>query len=211
MNKAKKHTNLVLILFFIFLFPLAAKSSTDLSDASSGPKEIVRSFQSSLLETMKNSENTNINQRYENLAPNVQKAFHFPLMIQIASGNYWQQASKSERLDLVNAFQRMSIMTLATLFSGYSGEKFNVIREKKGPQKTTLVDTELIKSDKSKISIVYVTRQFKSGWRIIDVIVDKGISELLVRRSEYKQTLKSGGVPSLIKLLNNKASEISSQ
>jgi phospholipid transport system substrate-binding protein len=160
---------------------------------------------------MKNAEKTSIRQRYQYLAANVKKTFHFPLMVQIASGNNWHQATNSERLGLVNAFQRMSIMTLAALFNGYNGEVFKVLREREGPQNTTLVSTELIKTDKSKISIVYVTRPFKNDWRIIDVIVDKGISELLVRRSEYQKILKTGGIPGLIKLLDGKAEEISLQ
>ena len=46
------------------------------------------------------------------------------------------------------------------------------------------------------------------GWRVIDVIVDNGISELKVRRSEYNLILKQSGVPGLITLLHNKADEL---
>ncbi len=178
--------------------------------AEPGPSETVREFQAVLLQIMKEAKNLDVQQRYGRLAPSVKKSFHIPLMVQIASGDYWKQATSSERLDLIRAFQRMSIMTLATLFDGYDGEVFKVVNEKPGPQNTTLVGTELIKADKSKVHIAYVTRPFKTGWRIIDVIVDKGISELMVRRSEYRLTLKNAGIPGLIKLLNGKADELAS-
>ena len=71
--------------------------------------------------------------------------------------------------------------------------------------------TKLWKLDKSTIDIAYVTRPFKEGWRIIDVILDNGISELKVRQSEYRQVLKKEGVSGLIKLLNSKADELISK
>ncbi|MBC8337573.1 MAG: ABC transporter substrate-binding protein [Rhodospirillales bacterium] len=193
---------------FILLALLAAIPTGEAFAGS--PGETVERFQATLLEVMKGAKASNIQQRYSLLSPSVEKAFHIPLMVQIASGNYWKQATNTERLELVNAFRRMSILTLATLFDGYSGEIFKVVEEKPGPQKTTLVGTELIKADKSKVEIAYVTRPFPKGWRIIDVIVDSGISELMVRRSEYRQTLKKAGIPGLIKLLNGKADELAS-
>ena len=209
MNKVNKHTKSLVILAFISFFPIVCLSPIVAQANTSGPSEVVKNFQSNLLQIMKKAEKTNVQQRYNYLASNINKTFHFPLMVQIASGNKWKEATNSERLSLIDSFKRMSIMTLAALFNGYNGEVFKVLNEKEGPQKTTLVNTELIKADKSKISIVYVTRPFKSGWRIIDVIVDKGISELLVRRSEYKLVLKNNGVSGLIKLLDDKAEELS--
>ena len=206
MNKATRSIRQLIII--IFFYPFAISSPTYVEAAILGPSETIKNFQGTLLETMKNAQKTSIRQRYKYLAANVKKTFHFPLMVQIASGNNWQKASSYERVSLVNAFQRMSIMTLAALFDGYNGEVFKILGEKEGPQKTTLVSTELAKTDKSKISIIYVTRPFKDGWRIIDVIVDKGISELLIRRSEYKNILKTSGIPGLTKLLEGKAEEI---
>ena len=210
MNSAQKYLKPLIILVFIAFLPMGAGFSTEVRSAEPGPSETVRAFQSALLQIMKEAKNLDVQQRYGRLAPSVKKSFHFPLMVQIASGEYWKQATSSERMDLVKAFQRMTIMTLATLFSGYDGEVFKVVNKKPGPQNTTLVGTELIKADKSKIYIAYVTRPFKNGWRIIDVIVDKGISELMVRRSEYRLTLKNDGIPGLIKVLNGKADELAS-
>tara|TARA_B100001142_G_C14108979_1_gene568341 strand:- start:51 stop:686 length:636 start_codon:yes stop_codon:yes gene_type:complete len=211
MNKVNKYTKSLLILTFISFFPINCLSTKEVVAKTLGPSETVKIFQSHLLKIMKNAKNTNVMQRYNHLASNINKTFHFPLMVQIATGNSWKQATNAEQLKLIDSFRRMSVMTLAALFNGYNGEVFKVKNEKEGPQKTTLVSTELIKADKSKIVIIYVTRPFKSGWRIIDVIVDKGISELLVRRSEYKLVLKSNGISGLIKLLDKKAEQLSLQ
>ena len=194
---------LILLVSFAF-FPLSLT-------ADPGPENIVTGFQADLLKVMKEAEKLSVRQRFDKLAPSVDKSFHIPLMIQIASGGYWKKATPSERTQLVEAFRRMSISILATLFDGYSGEVFKLGKVMPGPQKTSLVMTKLVKSDKSTVDIAYVLRRFKNGWRIIDVIVDNGISELKVRQSEYRLILNKKGIPGLISLLNGKADELVSQ
>ncbi len=172
---------------------------------------IVERFQATLLTVMKSAEQTSVNQRYNRLAPRVRATFHVPLMTQIATGRYWSGATPEEKSAAVAAFHRMSVATLATLFDGYSGEVFSVSGERPGPSKTTVVITKLTKTDNSHVDIAYVARQFDGTWRLIDVVVDNGISELKVRRSEYNQVLKKQGMTGLIKLLNEKANALMTQ
>ncbi|MDA1091344.1 MAG: ABC transporter substrate-binding protein [Proteobacteria bacterium] len=198
------HIKILFLLAFIFISPAVKAAELTAS-------EVVERFQASLLDIMKEANTLSVQQRYVRLQASVEKSFHLPLMVQIASADHWKESTTAERRHLVNAFRRMSISTLATLFNGYSGEVFELIVEKPGPQNTTLVVTKLVKSDKSTVEIAYVTRPFKKGWRIIDVILDNGISELMVRRSEYRQILKNKGIAGLITVLNSKADELVSQ
>lgn len=198
--------NFKALILFICLAILPGPATAD-----SGPSDIVVRFQADLLQVMKEAKKLSVRQRFERLAPSVDKSFHIPLMIQIVSSGFWKEATPSERTQLVEAFRRMSIATLATLFDGYSGEVFKLEKEIPGPQKTLLVMTKLIRSDKSTVDIAYVLRPFKESWRIIDVILDNGISELKVRQSEYSLILKNKGIPGLISLLNAKADELVSQ
>ena len=186
-------------------------SSPNLQAAEPTPSDIVGEFQAQLLQVMKEAKNLSVKERFDRLSPSVEDAFHLQLMIQIVTGSYWKEAMTTERMQLVEAFRRMSVTTLATFFDGYAGEVFKLVKERPGPQKTQIVMTKLQKSDKSTVDIAYVTRRFKKGWKIIDVIVDSGISELKVRQSEYRQVLKNEGVPGLILLLNNKADELISK
>lgn len=175
------------------------------------PGQVVEKFQANLLAVMKDADKLSVRQRYERLAPSVESAFHLPLMAQIATAGHWSQATSSQRIELVGAFRRMSVSTLATLFSGYDGESFQVVAEKPGPQNTLLVMTTVTKADKTTVGIAYVARKFDGAWRMIDVIVDNGISELMVRRSEYNLVLKNDGVAGLVALLNRKADELISK
>ena len=203
-----KRPKISLLAVFVLLFTLGTEP---VQASQTGASATVLAFQNSLIELMKKAESLSVSERYDMLEPAVSEAFHLRLMSQIATGMYWAEATHTEQQDLTKAFKRMSISTLATLFDGYSGEYFHHIGEKPGPQKTQLVITEIVKSDKSTVNISYITRKFSNDWKIIDVIVDAGISELKVRRSEYHQILKTSGISSLIEILNNKADQLISQ
>ena len=142
------------------------------------------------------------------LSIGVENSFHFPLMTKIIVGKYWKKMNQQQKIELKSSFHRMSVTILATLFDDYNGEKFIYEKTKNGPSKTKLIFTHLLKPNLEKVSIIYVTHKFSGGWRIIDVIVDGGISELKVRQSEYHRTLKINGVSGLIKLLNDNANRM---
>lgn len=171
--------------------------------------DLVTDFQKGLIAVMKDAKTLGVKGRYDRLEPLVKGTFHLSLMAGLSAGEHWQAANEDQRKRLVAAFTRMSVATLATLFDGYSGESFNVVGEREGPQQIVFVDTVLKSPGRdSDVQISYVARQFGQYWQLIDVIVDGGISELKVRISEYRQTLKSGGVDALIKLLEGKSSDL---
>lgn len=172
------------------------------------PEAVVAEFQKQLVEVMKVSETLSVRERFDRLLPTVDAAFHMPLMVQIAVGSHWEKTNPYEQEQVTEAFRRMSVSTLATLFDGYSGEIFEHQKNSPGPSGTVIVMTDLVKTDKSRIHISYVARKFNIGWRIIDIIVDGGISELKVRRSEYRLVLKNSGINGLIDLLLTKAEQL---
>ncbi len=188
---------------------LVVWGSVSTSANAESASEHAAQFQAGLLSTMKVAETLDVQARYTKLEPIVINAFHLSLMAGLSAGQHWQTATREQRERLVDGFSRMSIATLATLFDGYSGESFSITGERAGPQGVTFVDTALKSPGKdSDVVISYVARKFGNEWRLIDVIVDGGISELKVRISEYRQTLQTGGIEALISLLNKKADDL---
>ncbi len=175
------------------------------------PRVLVERFQGNLLAVMKEAESLGVKGRYDRLVSSIEETFYLPLMIRIASGPYWKGANQTQRSRLISAFRRMSVSRVATLFDGYAGETFEAIGEKPGPQNTLLVETRIVIPDKPSVNLTYVAKTIKERWRLIDVIVDDGISELSVRRSEYRRVLKNEGVDGLIATLNKKADELIAQ
>lgn len=166
---------------------------------------MVENFHTTLLDAMKSAKTLGVEGRYRNLEPHIENIFHLRMMIAIATGRHWRKAGPKQRDHLARAFKRFSVGTYASRFSSYSGESFETAGVKSGPRQTVLVDTRLNRIDDSPVPITYVVKKFRGKWRIIDVVVEGGISELAVRRSEYATTLKQGGVEALINALNKKA------
>ena len=176
--------------------------------AQSSPSDIVTAFHESLLGVMKEAKTLGVKGRFEKLASPLKQNFHFRLMTQVAAGSYWRKSGPAQIDRLVDAFTRLSISTYASRFDGYSDQSFETEGEKPGPQKTILVKTRIIDPGSDPVNLTYVTRKIKGEWRIIDVLLDVGISELAVRRSEYRRVLKIGGIEGLIETLNRKADQL---
>lgn len=157
---------------------------------------------------MKDAASLSVRARYDRLMPNIERTFHLPTMVRIAASSHWGEISGDQKNQLVAAFTRMSVSTLATLLDGYAGETFRMKGEAPGPKGTVVVDTELVKANKSTIGFAYILRNIDGRWLVFDVVIDNGISEISVRRSEYKRTLDTTGVEGLIAALNGKADQL---
>ncbi len=186
-------------LTFFFAVPFAVAET---------PRAVVETFHQSLLEVMKSATELKLRGRYERLTPPIENTFNLPVMIQIASGTKWRGASNEEKAKLIDAFKRVSVGTYASRFDGFSGEKFETVGEQDGPSGAKLVLTRIVRPNKDAVPLTYVTRKFGEDWRVVDVIVSGGISELAVRRSEYNTILNDGGPKELIARLNQKADQI---
>ncbi len=189
-------------IFIVLIWSVPADAAENL------PRAIVERFQGDLLAVMKEAKTLGVGGRYRRLAPVIENSFHVSLMIRWASSPYWKGADEDRQNRLRAAFLRMSIATLATLFDDYSGQTFVIVGVSPGPQRTRIVETRIVDPDQSFVEIDYVAKKVGDRWSLVDVIVDKGISELKVRRSEYRKVLKDKGVDGLITTLEAKVSQL---
>ena len=181
-----------------------------LSASSPSPANLVSEFHASLLAVMRTADTIGFHSRYARLKPSIEGSFHLPTMVQIATGSFWRKASPVQQEQLIKVFSDVSVGTYASRFSGFSGQSFQTKLTREGPQKTMLVDTVLKNPSDTDVALTYVCREIKGAWRIIDVLLDTGISELAVRRSEYRRILKSDGIDGLIATLKRKARDLRS-
>ena len=183
----------------------AAISAPRLPAESRMPTKMIDEFHESLLEVMRAATTLGFNGRYAHLKPSIEDSFYLPIMAQIATGSFWRKASPKQQEQLIRVFGDVSVGTYANRFSGFSGQSFQTKETREGPQKTILVDTVLKNPSGSDVDLTYVCREIKGAWRIIDVLLGPGISELAVRRAEYRRILKSDGIDGLIATLKRKA------
>lgn len=187
-------------LLLVILLTVAAVRAEN-PDATS----VVRSLQETLIEVMKDADALGVSGRYAALSAPLREAFDFEKMVQFASGSSWRSATDEQRDKLVDAFTRLSVSNYAAQFNGYSGESFEILGQRDGPRGSRLVDTQIVRSADSPIAITYVLSETDDQWRIVDVVLDKKISEMAVRRSEYNPILREGGPDNLAAALEAKA------
>lgn len=176
--------------------------------SGSGASGVIERFHEVLLETMREADTLGLEGRYSRLEQPVRESFHLAFMARVSIGSHWKRATEDQRRALFQAFTRTSVGTYAKRFDGFSGQEFRLLGETSGPGDTRLVVTNILSPGKDPVELTYVLREFGGSWRIIDVLVEGGISELAVRRSENRATLKQSGVAGLIAALNAKADDL---
>lgn len=175
---------------------------------SAGPAPMVEAFHEDLLAIMKSAKTLGVKGRYDRFLGLTDKYFDMPLMVRFVTGEHWAKAPEQVRNDVTAAARRLSAAELAVLFDSYSGETFKTVGVRDIQDKTMLVDTLLVRQGNDDIKVIYRARKVGGQWRIIDVLLDGAISQLIKRRDEYRRTLTDSGIPGLTKLLNAKADEI---
>ena len=193
----------VALALLIAAFPSAGRA-VEAAAGQAAARAVVESFHATLLAVMKEAKALGVEGRFARLRPAVARSFNLKQMMAIATGAGWAKASPAEREKLADAFGGFSAANYASRLDSYSGQSFETVSIAPGPRGTVMVTTRLKRPDDSPVRLAYVTRAAGSGWQIIDIVVDDGISELAVRRSEYSSVVSRRGVDGLIAELQSK-------
>lgn len=172
------------------------------------PAVTVERVNEALLEVMMQAKELGFDGRRERLTPVLEETFAFGEMARVSAGQYWKQLTDEQRSELIDRFGALSIATFAARFDGYSGERWNIVETVDQPRGSRLVRNQLIRPNGETVLISYLLRPLKGEWRIFDVILDKGYSELALRRSENTGLLGQGGFTALIGAIDQKIARL---
>ena len=175
------------------------------SDAGSdNPEQVIHKLQSSLLQAMREGEQLGYEGRFKFLESAINQSHDIELIIKtILGATYWSQLDKEQKSLIVDTFRQLSIATYAGRFNQYEGEQFEVIEQRALPHEQTLVRSQLTKSDGGTVNFDYVLHQTEGHWRIVNILFD-GVSDLAIKRGEYRAILQRDGFQALIELLKEK-------
>ncbi|QOJ24866.1 MAG: HpnM family protein [Gammaproteobacteria bacterium] len=185
------------------LLPISAGFSAP-DPGSETPEQVIGHLQSSLLQVMQEGEKLGYEGRYKFLEPVIDQSHDIDLIIKtILGATYWSQMDKAQQ-DLITAtFRQLSIATYAGRFTHFEGEQFKIVEQRPLPREQTLVRSQLTKSDGGAVNFDYVLHQVEGRWRIANILFD-GVSDLAIKRGEYRAVLQRDGFPALIELLKEK-------
>jgi phospholipid transport system substrate-binding protein len=148
-------------------------------------------------------------QRFNQLAPAIDRAFDLNTILQTSVGLRWASLDEASRSQLFSVFRTFTIASYTANFDKDGGVKFNVLPQERASGSEVIVESTLTPASSDPVRIDYLMRGETNGWRIVDVLLNGSISRVAVQRSDFRSLLASGSPAPLIDSLKHKVSELS--
>jgi phospholipid transport system substrate-binding protein len=149
-------------------------------------------------------------QRFDRLAPVIDRVFNLDAILQTSVGLRWTSLDDAARRSLFTVFRAFTVASYTANFDNDGGEKFDILPQTRGSGSDVIIETKLIATNGEPIRIDYVMRNGGAGgWRIVDVLLDGSISRVAVQRSDFRSLLASGDPNPLIDSLRRKVTDLS--
>lgn len=153
---------------------------------------------------------TPFQQRFDQLAPIVERAFNLETILQVSVGPFWAMLPPEHKSMLEAAFRQYTVASYVNSFDNYNGQQFEVSPHLRDlPNGEEEVNTRIIPRNGDPHLLDYVMRQDQQGWRAVDVLLDGTISRVAVQRSDFRGLLTHGGAEALAKSLQEKTVDLS--
>ena len=187
---------------------LAAVASTALAGAAfaqaSDPAAAkIESFNAALIKTLQAGKAAGAAGRAKVVGPAVDQTFDLAVMARTAVGPDWTKMSADDQAAVLKAYARYAVANWAKNFDSYSGQKleFDGPVQDRGDLKQ--VKTKLTSPGSAPVSLAYRMRDTGSGWKVVDVQYNGGISQVATQRSDFQSSLQSGGAKALVAKLDS--------
>jgi phospholipid transport system substrate-binding protein len=165
------------------------------------PTQVIKRLQDALIGVMRDAQRLGYAGRYQRLERIVKETHYIPAIARLTVRRYWDQLSTEQKRELVTTFGELSVANYASKFDGFSGERFQQLGEEKSG-KSTIVRTQIVKSNGEAVPLDYTMREVKGRWRILNITAD-GVSDLSTKQAEYGSVMASGGFSALIARLED--------
>jgi len=189
------------------LVPMLVRQAA--ADKDSALNEPLQALYGSLEAAMRAGRSAPFAQRFNSIAPAVERAFDLDTILKVSVGLRWNSMDQATQAELSKTFRRFTVATYVANFDRYEGERFNVLPGPRPSGNDRVVRTEMVDNKGNVIRIDYVMREETGGWRAVDVLLDGSISRVAVQRSDFRTILANGDAPALIASLRRKIADLS--
>ena len=187
------------IIFMLGFLPASWAETPD----TGGPEQIVNQLHETLLKGMREGERLGYKGRVELLAPVIGHTHDLDFIARTTLGANWTQLDAEQQRTFTDVFRKLSIGTYAGWFKSYDGERFEFLEQQSMPRDQILVRSRLVPLKGEPVRFDYILRHGKGGWRIVNILAD-GVSDLALKRVEYRAVLQRDGFSTLIDMLKKK-------
>jgi phospholipid transport system substrate-binding protein len=176
---------------------------------ASGVSAPVEQLHVALLQVMKAGNLTPFRQRYDALAPVIDRTFDLEDILKIAVGPRWAGLPPEQQAALKEAFRRYTVATYISNFDNFTGQRFEIQPGMLAAGADQIVQTRIVPASGEAHRLDYVLRQAGGAWKVVDVLADGSISRVAAQRSEIRAVLATGGGLALLDRLQKKTAEMS--
>ncbi len=171
----------------------------------------IEALDDALVATMKSgSAKAEFQTRYDALAPVVKTTFNLPVILQNSVGFRWPLGPPEQQQELALLFEQYIVASYVSGFSGYSGQRIEVLPAEKPLGDKKIVESQIVSTDGSApVRLDYVMAEGDAGWQVADVLLNGTISKVAVQSSEFRALVKEGDATALIAALKTKLATLS--
>ncbi|MGB7216248.1 MAG: ABC transporter substrate-binding protein [Gammaproteobacteria bacterium] len=144
--------------------------------------------------------------RYDALLPVVTETHDLPYIAEVTLRREWRDLGDDERERFVDAFVRLSVATYASRFGQLGPGMFSLDGAEPLPGGRVQVGATLRTREGRTIPFEYVLHETDAGWKIVNILADN-VSDLALKRAEYRRILDAGSIDDVIAELERQAAE----
>lgn len=187
--------------FLCLSFAGAAVAAQDPADAQADqaatPEAVVQRLETALIENMKAGDSMTFEDRFEKLRPLLDEIMAIERMGRYVFGRDWASFEQSRRETFEAVFLDLSAATYAGQFKAFGGESFDPVAVQEQGEDRVVVKRRLTTGSGRQIAFDYLMTRDDSRWQIVTIITD-GVSDLAIKRTQYRRILESEGFDAVI-------------
>jgi len=177
----------------------AGAAAGELPGPDTPPEGVVAAREAALVDQMKSAEHTPFEARVARLNPLLERVLGIERMARFLFGSQWRALDAAEQARFESAFLELSAATYAAEFADYSGERFEAVSVQQRNAGQAVVRRKLVTGKGREVPFDYMLMREDEdgGWRVVNIITD-GVSDLAVKRNQYRRLLDDGGMDAVI-------------
>jgi len=169
-------------------------------DKHASPDAVISAFESLLMRHMQTGDAADSAERFTALQPVVKRVFNIDRMAFFLFGTAWTMLSPAERDRFATWFENLTTATYASRFNSFRGQRFERVSAEQRSERRARVTTLMRRPDKDPVEFVYLMGHGDTGWQVINVVAN-GVSDLAIRRSQYRRLFEGGGMQAVIETI----------
>jgi phospholipid transport system substrate-binding protein len=172
---------------------------------ATGARAVVETLHSGLIAA--SSESATLQARYQRLQPVIAATHDLAYIAELTIRRQWRTLDQADRDRFVAAFERLSVMTYASRFTGVDESSFTIVDVQDAGAGRIQVSATISPRNGTDVPLDYTLEDRGQGWRIVNIFAD-GVSDLALKRAEYQRVLSSGTLDTLIETLNEQTASL---